>query len=256
MKKNLALFLMLLALTIQAQNNIEKKDKEEEDDDKKEVVDIDKEARFFNSFVSTNTFSEFTQTGSPGGNDAFTVVKPKIEIQGNKFLTKKWDNRATIRTLSGKQITVSNVNYELEEGTFALQGSESIFLIDGSKYNEIIFNGTSFKHLYNPLSKQNRYYEVVGGNDDFTLIKDNYLAVRESGANNPGYGQKIEKAYVAKTRYYIMKKDSFKEFVPKKSTVLSLLSNSDQVATYAKKNKLSYRKSEDLKRIFDYNQGL
>ena len=75
----------------------------------------------------------------------------------------------------------------MEEGTFNLQSRNSVFLIDGKKYEEIVFNDVSFEYLFNPLKRRSRYYEVIVENDNFTLTKDNYLGTHESGpGNNPG----------------------------------------------------------------------
>ncbi len=253
MKKTLLFLFVLGALSITAQEN---KASDEEKDKAQEELDPTSESQFFNSFVPTNTVNEFVTRGAPGGNDAFTVVKPIVEIQGNKFLEKKWNNRGTIRTLAGKQITVGNINYELEEGVFALQSKESLFLLDGGKYSEVIFNGTPFKYMYNPLTKQKRYYEVISETESFTLLKDNYLSVRETGSNNPGYGQKVEQTYSAKSRYFIQKGDNFNDFTLKKSNILALTDKPSEVTSYAKKNKLSFKKTSDLKKILTYAQSL
>jgi len=252
MKHLLTTFVLFFAFGfyVNAQD-AEEKEKTEKSEEK------DAEDEFFNSFVSTRTFTDFANNGTSNtGNDPFTIVIPKVETTGSKFLAKKWNNQGVIRTLSKKQIVVSNINYEVEAGTFALQAKESIYLLDGTKYGEIIFNGRSFKNLYNPLTKNTRFLEVITENDEFTIVKDYYLDVRET-EGTPGYGQKAAKTYVKKSKYYIMTGERFAEFKLKKSSVLDLLSdNSSAVSSYVKENKLSYKKDEDLKKIISFHRAL
>ena len=104
---------------------------------------------------------------------------------------------------------------------------------------------------------ESRYFEVIADHNDFVLVKDNYLDTQQSGNNNnPGYTQKIETVYVKKARYYIIQDDSFKAFRLKKSNVLALFKDADKVASFAKENKLSYKKIEDLRKILSYAQTL
>jgi len=247
----LILFINQTAMVAQGPRN------SSDEKEKKERSNPQTESQFFNSFVATNTINQFIYSGAPTGNDPFTIVKPKVKVQENIFLQKDWENRGTIKSLGGKQYTVGFINYELERGTFALQDKNSIFLIDGTKYREIIFNNASFKYFQNSLTGESRYYEIIAENDDFTLVKDNYLDIQQSGNNNnPGYTQNIETVYIKKTRYYIIKGDNFKSFKLKKSKILELTKDETKVASYAKKNKLSFRKTEDLKEIFTYSQTL
>ena len=256
MKHLLTTFVLFFAFGfyVNAQD-AEEKDSTEKSETK-EDKERDAEDEFFNSFVSTRTFNDFANNGVATANDPFTVVLPRVETSGSKFLAKKWNNQGVIRTLRKKQIVVSNINYEVEAGAFALQAKESIYLLDGSKYGEIIFNGRSFKNLYNPISKSTRFLEVIAENDEFTLVKDYYLDIRETEAT-PGYGQKATKTYVKKSRYYIMTGERFEEFKLKKSSVLELLSNnSSAVSDYVKSNKLSYKKDDDLKKMIAFHQTL
>ncbi len=227
--------------------------------DEKQTINESSESRFFNSFVHSNTFNEFVEDGAPSGNTAFTVVNEKVEIAGSKFLQKTWENRATIRTLGGKQLTLKNVNFEIDEGTFALENKGVLFLIDGNKYGEIIFNGVSFKYLYNPLTKETRYQEVLAENNNFMIVKDYYLEIREIGGQGArSYaGSRGNKSYRKKFRYYLMMKDHFSEFKRKKSVVLDLLGEkANEIETYVEENDLSYKKDQDLKKIFKFYNSL
>jgi len=223
--------LLLLCLNVNAQNRHKsastktttKKGIEviEEKETNQKLNTGNTEARFFNSFVHSNTFNEFV--------------------------------------LGGKQLTLKNVNFEIDEGTFALENKGVLFLIDGNKYGEIIFNGVSFKYLYNPLTKETRYQEVLAENNNFMIVKDYYLEIREIGGQGArSYaGSRGNKSYRKKFRYYLMMKDHFSEFKRKKSVVLDLLGEkANEIETYVEENDLSYKKDQDLKKIFKFYNSL
>ena len=256
MKLFTILFTLLLAINMQGQATSQKENKETTDADKlrlEEKEDDQSEENFFNSFVPTGTFSEFVTSGSPGSNDPFTIVLPRVEVTGSKFLTSTWKNRATLITSSGKKITLTNVNYELEKGAFALQNESSVFIIDGNKYDNIVFNGKTFQYLLNPVKGGKEYFEVIADNNDLTLLKQYSLAIREQDGNAPGYGQGKSKNYIKKHQYYMKQGDDFSKIKLKKSSIVALFPGQEaRLTAFAKSNKLSFKKEDDLKEILNF----
>jgi len=220
----------------------------------KEKEDDQSEENFFNSFVPTGTFAEFVTSGTAGSNDPFTIVIPRVEVLGSKFLSQTWKNRATLITSSGKKITLTNVNYELEKGAFALQNESSIFIIDGNKYDNIVFNGKTFKYLLNPVKGGKEYFEVIANNDEISILKQYSLSVREQDGNAPGYGLDKSKKYIKKHQYFVKQGDDFSKIKLKKSSIIALFPNKEaKLTAFAKNNKLSFKKESDIRQIISSN---
>ncbi len=252
MKKKIFIIVLLLFSTlVQAQGKKKQSSKEKES---KEDF-IEKNNQLTNSLISNQGFSEFLNGGTPNSNTPFTVIAKRKEIEGNEFLFKNWNSFIILKNELGKETVLNNANFNTKVGTFALATKESIYLLDVVRYKKIIFNDKIFLNTYNPINKSRRYLETIYDSNKFKFLKDHTLVIKET--ENAGGYIKGKIKYINKPKYYYSADNAFKEINLKKTDILKLFEGkSDQILSFSKKEKLSFKKEDDLKKIFTYYNSL
>ena len=135
----------------------------------------------------------------------------RINIDGNKYFFDKPSNATLILTEEETPINVIT-NYNLLEQTFDIfDGTETLKLLP-NKIKKVVFANKEF------VSINDKFYEVIEINDNFSLLADTYLN-------------------------YVERRKSF---------LISMFNKNmaKEINTFMKKNKISPRDNDELKSLF------
>ena len=182
-----------------------------------------------------------------------TFFNPKKAVVGSVHLFKNWKNYAVIITNDKQKFSLSNINFNIERNTFESKiGQDSLFTFSFNNIDKFVVNNKIFKNFY--FKNNNRVFEIIYESDEFSILKSYRVQLIE-GSTNPMVNRKNSKL-VQKSSYYIKNGANIKPFKLSKKKVLGL-ANGDQeklqkMEKYAKSNKLSYKKADDVQRILTY----
>jgi len=173
----------------------------------------------------------------------------KAPVDGTVLLFDKWENQGVIE-VEDKRYVFSNMNYHVKRATFMSKiDNDSVVSFDLSTFNRIVINDMSFKSIYNPAKRANETFQVIYEGEDFSILKTYSVEVREANPNpmiNRGK-TKIMK----KSAYFMQKDNTIKPLKLKKKSLLGLAGDrSEEMMKYAKKNKLSFKRDEDVTKLF------
>lgn len=167
-----------------------------------------------------------------------------VIITGNKYYFKKSIN-ATLK-LSNNESPVNVItNYNLLEQTFDIfDGSETLKLLP-NKIQKVIFPDKEF------VSIDNKFYEAIEVNDNFSLLADTYLEIYFP-EYTPGIQDKPDPKYRKKNSVLLYYKDRFNYVERRKSFLISMFNKNmaKEINTFMKKNKISPRDNDELKSLF------
>lgn len=173
--------------------------------------------------------------GSPYMDDAFT----------KGFLVKK----------NGKK-TKAKLRFNVRKDQMEAQmNNNDVILVDQSAYETITLDGKTFKRY--PIVTGNKaklnYFEILSeGRNTLLVHRSSFIHLGKTGV---GSMESTPDRMIIKTNYYTI---NDKSKVPaklkkKKKSVLALFGeNARKAQNFAKKNKLKFKKAEDLKKIFDF----
>ena len=196
----------------------------------------------------------FAKFFAGGGVGSTYFYNPKREIEGSEYLFSDWWNHAIIYTKTNQKFSIRNINYSIQKRSFASQiAKDSLFVFDMDGIDKIVVNDKTYKEI--SAEGGDRIFEVIFENTDFSVLKGYKIRII-SGSVNPMINRKTDK--LAKRKYYyVLKKRKLTSFRLKKSYVFSLFSENEKVElkNYVKKNRLSFKKEKDIKRILEHFKG-
>lgn len=125
-----------------------------------------------------------------------------------------------------------------------------MFTFNTNNIVKFIINNKVYKNLYSEEGK--RIYEIVyEEKGDFTILKGFSIKLIQ-GSANPMVNRKDDKFVKTETYFLRQGTSTIKTFRLNKKKVLGLISNNQDRVTkleeFMKKNDLSYKKSEDIKK--------
>ncbi|MBT8258856.1 MAG: hypothetical protein KJO49_10325 [Bacteroidia bacterium] len=176
----------------------------------------------------------------------------KVPTDGSFLLFENWENRAVLH-VGEEKLVVSNINFHIDEEKFISQmNNDSTFVYDFKGIERIVVNDRPFISLYSSADGVNKVYEVIAENDDLHLVKNYYVEVM-TGSVNPMINRSRNKIKL-KSKYFVVNNGVVMPFNNKKSGFRSILPSdkANMLEKYAKSNKLSFRKDDDLKKMFSY----
>lgn len=189
-----------------------------------------------------------------GGGVAFYMSNPPREIDGTIHLFDEWDKSAVIHTVDSQKFLLKNVNLNIRRNTFETKVSvDSVFAFNFNNVDKFVIDGKTYKNYY--WNDDNRVYEIIYEAKDWSIIKG-FKIVEVTGSANPMLNRSRDRM-VRKMFYYIKDENGINPFILKKRKVLKLVSNGDatksaRIANYAKSNKLSYKREDDLRKIIEF----
>ena len=168
----------------------------------------------------------------------------RINIDGNKYFFKNASNATLV--LSEEETPVNVItNYNLLEQTFdVFDGDETLKLLP-DKIQKVVFPDKEF------VSIDNKFYEAIEINEDFSLLADTYLEIYFPDYT-PGIQDKPDPKYRKKNSVLLYYKDRFNYVERRKSFLISMFNKNmaKEINTFMKKNKISPRNNGELKSLF------
>jgi hypothetical protein len=172
-------------------------------------------------------------------------------IEGNAYLFKSWSNTLRIK-INEKQYLLYNINLNIKTNNLESKVRDSLFVFDGLNTDYLYINNRKFKRFYFAKNKRKTLFEVIYDCGDFMLLKDYKLEVRK-GDIDPLMIKKTRYSYNTVETYYTKDDKGFVRLKLKKKSILGLLKNKKlEMKTFIKKNKLSVKRDEDLKKILKF----
>ncbi|WP_299676972.1 hypothetical protein [uncultured Dokdonia sp.] len=186
---------------------------------------------------------------------AISYIAP-TSIDGSKYLYDDWKNVGVLETAKNKKYRISNLNYDVQKDVFVSKVSkDSVHEFSTVNFKKIVINNKNFKVVHKNDENGSIFMEVVGESKDVILLKDYKLTIR-GGVFSPTTGQGNDE-YVISYKYYLEKNGRITPMKFKKSELLKVFgSRADEIKTFAKKNKLSFKKDKDVKRLFLHYNNL
>ena len=207
----------------------------------------------------TNNSSDAMLTASNGMKSSYGAsayfVNPARAVDGTVYLFEDWNNTGVIHATTNHRYSLRNINLNIERNSFESKvGQDSLFSFNFNNIEKFIVNGRIFKNYY--WNDDNRVYEIIYEGKDWSIIKG-FKIVEVTGSANPMLNRTRDRM-VRKSFYYLKDDKGINSFILKKKRVLKLLSNNDKavsskIANYAKANKLSFKKEDDLRKILEYS---
>ena len=181
-------------------------------------------------------------------------VNPARAVDGTVYLFEEWDNLGVIHATTDQKFALRNINLNIERNSFESKvGKDSLFSFNFNNIEKFVINGRTFKNYY--WNDDNRVYEIIYEAKDWSLIKG-FKIVEVTGSANPMLNRTRDRM-VRKMFYYVKDENGIRPFILKKRKVLKLVSNgdaakSDRIANYAKNEKLSYKREDDIRKIIEF----
>lgn len=172
---------------------------------------------------------------------------------GSNYLFEKWDNM-NIAYLRDTIVRFETLNINVKDNNFESKISEDqVYVISPTSLKYVKFNDKVYKYYYDNNENKNRIFQVVAGNEEYTILKGFKTHMIE-GKTNPVVTEVINKQVIDKRTYvYVIKSKSIQRVHLNKKNMLPLFGNKKKkIEKFVKDNKLSYKKDEDLKSIFKY----
>ncbi|MBT8271865.1 MAG: hypothetical protein HKO90_08185 [Flavobacteriaceae bacterium] len=184
-------------------------------------------------------------------------VNPAREVEGSVYLFEDWDNTAIIHMKDNQRFLLRNINLNLQRYTFESQISkDSLFTFNFNNIDKFEINKKAYRNYY--WDDDNKVYEVIYDGKDFQVLKGFKLEFLE-GSANPMLNRARDR-YIKKENYFIRQDGRIRYFRLSKGKIMKLLKDrpdiSDDVIEYAKRNRLSFKKEEDVRKILEYSDAI
>lgn len=170
-------------------------------------------------------------------------------IEGDKYLFDTWANKAIVATNGGQFLSVNNVNFDMERGTFTFKDEGKIYDINQFSVKNITINNRLFKRVVSPRTNVSRLMEVIYENNQWAVLKDQKVKIRD-GKFDVNRGQLPDK-FVKDYDYLMLQDDTLKRFKIKTRKLNGIYGpHKEAMREYIKVNELSYKDDKDLRMIF------
>ena len=187
-----------------------------------------------------------SDNGYINGNNV-SVNTNESKITGSTFLTQNELKPIVIQTVDGKAGAYDQATFDVRTGKFVLSKDGTLYAVEDGLISKIEFLGYTFK-------KVNGVFHAMISEGDVSLIKKYQLDIIP-GSIDPMSKEKISPdRYQIKEIYFLLTKDEApKEVKLKKKSILKKLTKDQEnkAKKIAKKEKLSFKREKDLKRIFN-----
>ncbi len=178
------------------------------------------------------------------------IVKNKKE-----FLFDEWASEAVV-VVENKRYIFPNVNYNMNNDSFITRiNKDSAFILNSNLFDKVIINQKIFKSFYDSSKNSEGIYEVIFEKEKISIVKKHYLSVMEKSKDI--MLSQSEPDIRKKSKYLLYNNENkvFSRFKLRKKEILGLIekSNISKIEEFVKSEKLSYKREEDVKKIFRYN---
>lgn len=207
--------------------------------------------------VSTGMFGQkslshiYSSDGDINKKQSFPL---KDSFEGDVYLFDKWDKKGYIYTDANSFSTIG-LNYNIKSGYFEIKVSkDSIFVVTPNEIKSIKVEGNTYKY---DIFNNKKYSQVLFESPKISFYK-NFTLIVKRGSYNPLNGNSTPNEFTPKEKYgIVMNMLPTENFSLNKKNILKMLfSQKDKIESYIKQNKLSYKKENDIVKIFQYYNTL
>jgi len=206
---------------------------------------------FSNNQSSTSTGISSPFNNSFGGSTYYT--NPKEFVMGSIYLYDDWENTGIVYTRTNQKFVLQNLNLNIQRNAFQVKISkDSLFTYNFNNIEKFVVNNIIYKNFYSEDGK--RIYEIIYESDDFTILKGFHIEF-VTGSANPMVNRPNAR-YIRKKTYYLRKDKNIKPYKLSKKKIVKLIDDQERIAKleqFMEENKLSYKKSEDLKKGLEFS---
>ena len=179
----------------------------------------------------------------------------------SQMLFSSWSNTATVETHT-QSYTIANVNFDVANATFVQKKEDNRFMgfTMGSSVKRVTINGRSFKSVFSIADGKTKVYEVIHEDGSYAILKNYEVKVRERKMDS--YTGRQEQKITLSSDYYLQKSnnDAVVAFKMNKKSLLKLYAeegiSAESIKNFAKENRLSFKKDQDIKRILRFSSNL
>lgn len=212
---------------------------------------------FFNAFAQHDVVVNGELASNTSGMWIVNENKSS-EVQGSYYVYDEF-HTGIITAKNGEKYKLPGLNYNLKSDQFEAKISkDSIFAFSTTSIIGVDLDQQKFKTLYDPAKYRPTFYEVIGTLDNKTVLK-HYSVKMRPGVVNPMTQQKqTPDRLIHEHSYYITNnKGGLQELKLKKRHILKLFDDSaKKVHDFVSENNLSYKKDEDLRKIFTFYKNI
>ena len=171
------------------------------------------------------------------------------KAEGSVYLYKDWDKSAIVHPKEGQKIVLNKANYNIQDGVFQSYVGDSLFTFRINNIEKVVLNNKTYKNVYR--NGKNNVYEVIYESDNISIYKE-YRVEIIAASNDPMVSRTSNK-YSQNKSYYSKVGSNYTSFRLNKKGVLELLDEEDKtdIQKFVKKNKLSFKRENDLVKIFN-----
>lgn len=171
-----------------------------------------------------------------------------IKAKGTSLMFKDFKNQATLTLTSGETYNISNINMNLDKGTFVAEiGKDSLFIFKNVK--KAVINNKKYILVNNSI-----YQVLESGKNISFLIKHTKVIKRQ--VQNKLSAEELK--WKHNEDYYVKINNNFEEINLKKKDFFNFLdaNNIKNLKAFIKNNRLKVKKEKDLITIFKHYNTL
>lgn len=179
-------------------------------------------------------------------NQGVEFVGELKDIDDNIYIFPTWKNYGVLY-VDNKTYQLNNINFNVETNSFESRlKKDQLFSYGKSSIDSVSINN----HLFKKIGSS--FYEVLYENGDNKFLKKHDVRYTR-GEDKRLSGPKGETTVSLNYKYLIVSKEDFNKIELNKNSIIKLYeSDEDKLKSFVKKERLSYKKEEDIIKIIDY----
>jgi len=204
--------------------------------------------------INLSTFEKYIENKNGSVQQISTSKSQKIE--GTSKLFEDWQ-KGTVKMTNGDLITVDSLNFDIYSNNilFSYNGKE-YYVSDNNKIEFFQFNNQKFINLRNP-SYPNSFFQILSDGETIKLLKLYKCSIVEGTPGNGIIDATNDKFTIMSDYYIYTAEQGIMKFSPSKKRVLDIMSDyRKEVESFIKKNRIKFRREDDLVKLFNYLSSL
>lgn len=180
-------------------------------------------------------------------NEGIEFVGTLRDKNNDHYMFPRWSNNGVI-FMDNKMYGLGNINFNISTNSVDSRiTQDKLFMFQSASVDSISINNHLFKKVGTML------YEVLYENQDKMLLKKYDITYEEAERGRMGVVSGSGKSHI-ETKYVLVKENNKKASIElnKKSVLQTFEDERDVLESYAKKEKLSFRKEADVIKMLDF----
>jgi len=179
-------------------------------------------------------------------NQGVEFVGELKDVDDHIYVFPTWKNYGVLY-VDNKTYQLNNLNFNAETNSFESRlKKDQLFSYGKSSIDSVSIN----KHMFKKIGSS--FYEVLYENGDNQFLKKHDVRYTRGEDKRLG-GPKGETTVSIDYKYLIVSKDDFSKIELNKNSIIHLYeSDEEKLKSFVKKERLSYKKEEDIVKIVEY----